>query len=280
MPGILGSMKFTSTICAQAAWILSCPLFCRKRSHMVSWMGVGASCTRWGSWSAVFRECSLRVLAVFRGSPDFWVLPVLKFFGGRYCGYCLYSGSCTAYTPSARSIWACSTASTNTPSTRNTYPTSIPILSVLGMRSVLDTPEYSHRSMMCTGSISVGLRVGCTSRLGGSRARGSGERRVKSAEEVDWGRDYTARHHMSMKGGGPAISASQPEVIDATEDAGIGATSCWSVAAGGTGLSSGSTDRSGSLPGTMEPATPPVTRGTANSWTVAKSSPQAWMSSC
>ena len=57
------------------------------------------------------------------------ILPVLKVCGVRHCGYCLYSGVCSAHTPSTRSIWAFSSA--RALSTRSIQAASTAILSVL-----------------------------------------------------------------------------------------------------------------------------------------------------
>ena len=106
MPSILGCMKFTSTICAQAVSILSSPLFGRKHAQTV-----GASYTRWRQMEclrvlAVFREYILRVLAasrgsvlrmllaleVFRCSTLLWALPVLGFLYYSYSQYSQHLG--------------------------------------------------------------------------------------------------------------------------------------------------------------------------------------------
>ena len=58
-----------------------------------------------------------------------------KYFGVRYCGYCLYSGFCTAHLHSQCSMWSF---------TRSADAASTPILSVLGVRDVIDTPEYTR----------------------------------------------------------------------------------------------------------------------------------------
>ena len=74
-----------------------------------------------------------RVLAVFRGPhpADTADTP----FTSRFCRDCLYSGSCTTHAPSTRSIWAFSSA--HTPSTRSILAACTPILSVLGVCSIL-----------------------------------------------------------------------------------------------------------------------------------------------
>ena len=69
-----------------------------------------------------------------------------------YCGYCLYSSICIAHTPRTRRVWAISTA--RTPSTLSIQAVSSLILSVLGVRKILDTPEYTteyrvHSEHLC-----------------------------------------------------------------------------------------------------------------------------------
>ena len=75
------------------------------------------------------------------------------------------------------------------------------------------------------------------------------------AEEVDWGHNYIARHHVCTKRW-PTISAPQPEAMDSTEDAGFGGCSFLSRIAGGIGEPSGHTGGRDSSLGTIEPATP------------------------
>lgn len=79
---------------------------------------------------------------------------------------------------------------------------------------------------------------------------------------------------LSTKEGATASSALLSEVIDVTEDAGIGGSSSPPVTARGIGFFYGRDGGSGSSPGMMEPATPPVKRGTLENWTVGKSSPR------
>lgn len=111
----------------------------------------------------------------------------------------------------------------------------------------------------------------------GSSHQAKGPKSEKRREQRRWVGD-TAHDTaipcgiMSTQEDGPAGSASQPEVIDDTEDAPIDGSSSSSVSGRGIGASSGSTGGSGSSPAITEPAAPRSRRGTINTSTVGKRS--------
>ena len=127
--------------CLDNSLKIPCPSSCTKHSQMVPPVGVGANYTWYGRleyseylprrhFGNIYCEYSQYIKVLYL---EYCMNS--KYFGVRHRWYCMYSGFCSAHTPSTRSIWAFSSA--HTPSTRSILAACTPILSVLGVCSIL-----------------------------------------------------------------------------------------------------------------------------------------------
>ena len=102
------NMEYTWTLCAQAvSIIIHAHCFAENMHKWSPRVGDGANYLWWEQLEhlrvlAVIRDWSTRSISRFYTAAT---ALFLKYLGVRYCGYCLYSGSCTPHTPNTRGIW-------------------------------------------------------------------------------------------------------------------------------------------------------------------------------
>ena len=136
--GSISSVGNAPTASTRSSKILSiCPVYSEYEANLTT--GCRA------------KQEHLRVLAVYIYCEcSQYTSCTLKYFEARYCRYCLYSGFCTAHTPSTRSGYCLYSrfCTAYAPSTRSIWAASTPILlTQYSGQNVLNTPSIYVLSM-------------------------------------------------------------------------------------------------------------------------------------